>query len=101
MIGGILFAVATVVGVVVLLWRGYMPRGSDLRRIRQWADGQGYAVLQMRRCLTFREIITRAFGCGFSLAARGYEVRVQDDQGGQFTVVINMKNPRHFETRRL
>ena len=90
MVGVILCTVAVLAGAFVLLWRGYVARGSDLQKIRQWADAQGYAVLHMRRSLSFWEIVSRAFACGLSPAPRGYEARVQDEEGGQFTVVIHI-----------
>ena len=93
--------VAVLLTPVWLIWRRSAALGRDQCRIRQWADSQGYAVLQIRRSLSLQEMATRALGCGFLPVTRGYEVQVQDDQGGQFTVEISINGSRHFETRRL
>jgi len=95
---------AILVGVVVLALslRAAGIRG-DRFRIRRWADRKGYAVLSIRRTWTPMDALRYAFVPRFLrwFSARSYEVRVQDEEGGHFTVLTTLRGSRQFETHRL
>ena len=97
----ILIAVTLVVGMCVLIWRANVGRGSDQNRIHQWADEKGYAVLRIRRSWTNLRFFRLVLPGAIWFLPRDYEVEVQDDMGGWFTVMVTIKGSRHFEARRL
>lgn len=97
------FAAIVIAAVALALWLRVAAIRRDRLRIRRWADRKGYAVLDIRRARTRMEALRYAFGGMFVwwFSARSYEVRVQDEEGGQFTVLISLRGSRHFETHRL
>ena len=80
----------------------FRRRARDERLIRKWVDKQNYALLEFYR----PENGPRSSGGWADLVSGGddagaYEVKVQDEQGGQFSLEVQVSFFGRITTRRL
>lgn len=99
----IVLPVILVAVAAAAVWAYAAAIRRDHLRIRRWADQKGYAVLSIQRTLTRMEVLPHGFG-GRLLrrgSVRSYEVKVQDEEGGQFTMLVTVWGSKRVEARRL
>lgn len=84
---GVLAAIAVSLApfALITVWLVHRRRACH-RRIREWAQEKGYAILDIRNGgRSFVELAAAQLGV---LTRSSYRVLIQDDQGGQTTVSI-------------